>query len=80
MNDFFVLCIFTTRHASNEGIVKKKVQEVGHKVSKEIKSYALTKYVDYMKNYDKILEVRFPRAMKYYVIHMYLDKILKKGC
>ena len=80
MNDFFVLCIFTTRHASHEGIVKKKVQEVGHKVSKEIKSYALTKYVDYVKNYDKILEVRFPRAMKYYVIHMYLDKILKKGC
>ncbi|XP_046456409.1 LETM1 domain-containing protein 1-like isoform X1 [Daphnia pulex] len=54
------------RNASNEGVVKKKVQEVGHKVSKEIKSYALTKYVDYVRNYDKILEVRFPRAMKVY--------------
>ena len=73
MNDFFILCIFTTRHASNnEGIVKKKVQEVGHKVSKEIKSYALTKYVDYVKHYDQILEVRFPRAMKYYVIATYV--------
>jgi hypothetical protein len=66
----FSLC--KLRNASNEGVVKKKVQEVGHKVSKEIKSYALTKYVNYVRNYDKILEVRFPRAMKYISLIMYI--------
>ncbi|KAK4010859.1 hypothetical protein OUZ56_019987 [Daphnia magna] len=54
------------RNGSNNSTVKKRVQDVGHKVSKEIKSYALTKYVDYVRNYDKILEVRFPKAMKVY--------------
>lgn len=35
-------------------------------MAKEIKSYALTKYANYVKNYEKVLEVRFPRAMKVY--------------
>lgn len=35
-------------------------------MSKEIKTYALNKYVNYVRNYDKILEVRFPKAMKVY--------------
>lgn len=54
------------RHGSHESGVKTKIKEAGHKVSKGIKGYALTKYVNYVKNYDKVLEVRFPRAMRVY--------------
>lgn len=63
----YICDIFPSRNGSNNSTVKKRVQDVGHKVSKEIKSYALTKYVDYVRNYDKILEVRFPKAMKYVI-------------
>jgi len=45
---------------------KSKIQEVRKNVSKEIKSYALNRYVDYIKNYDKVLESKFPRAMHVY--------------
>lgn len=45
---------------------KAKIKEVRHNVSKEIKSYALNRYVDYIKNYDKVLESKFPRAMHVY--------------
>ena len=57
---------FFYRHVSHENGVKMKMKEAGHKVSKEIKSYVLTKYVNYVKNYEKLLEVRFPRAMRVY--------------
>lgn len=61
-----MIITFLFRHGSNESGVRTKIKEVGHKVSKEVKSYALTKYVNYVRNYDKVLEVRFPKAMRVY--------------
>ena len=46
--------------------MKSKVKEAGRKVSKEIKNYALTRYINYVKNYEKVLETRFPKAMRVY--------------
>jgi hypothetical protein len=62
-----LLC-FCRYHSSNQSGAKKTIQNVKHTVSKEIKSYALAKYADYVRNYEKVLEVRFPRAMKVYRI------------
>lgn len=51
---------------STESGVKRKFKHVAHGVSKEVKSYALTRYLNYVRNYEKALEVRFPRAMRVY--------------
>ena len=42
------------------------MQGIRRNIAKIFKSYALKKYVNYVKNYDKILENRFPRAMHVY--------------
>lgn len=43
------------------------------KEAKKIRFYILTRFVDYLKNYDKILEKNFPSAMKVY-------RVFKDGC
>lgn len=43
------------------------------KEAKQIRFYILTRFVDYLKNYDKILEKKFPAAMKVY-------RVFKDGC
>ena len=42
---------FIYRHESNHSGAKKKIQDVRYTMAKEIKSYALTKYANYVKNY-----------------------------
>lgn len=38
--------------------------------AKKIRFYVLSRYVEYLKNYDKILEKRFPGAMRVYRVFM----------
>ena len=37
-----------------------------YQVRKIFRSYTLTRYVDYVKNYDRVFEKKFPRAMHVY--------------
>lgn len=53
------------RHISN-GRSDSKLKNYGSKISKGIKSYVLEKYVRYVEGYEKILEHRFPKAMRVY--------------
>lgn len=48
--------------------MKTRLRHVSHGISKYIKSYALTRYVNYVSSYEKALEARFPRAMRVYRI------------
>jgi len=64
-NRVLYICNNSRKYASQSSN-KSKIQEVKKNVSKEIKTYALNRYVNYIKNYDKVLESKFPRAMHVY--------------
>lgn len=36
----------------------------------DIRGYVFTRYIDYVKNYDQVLEKRYPTAMKVYRVFM----------
>lgn len=52
--------------------LKAKLAESHRKVGnlKDIRGYALGRFIDYIKNYDKVLEKKFPGAMKVYRVFM----------
>lgn len=52
---------------------KHKIEESQKKaehVRDNIRGYALDRFINYVKNYDKILEKKFPGAMKVYRVFM----------
>ncbi len=60
----YFLSYYIHRKCSNGP--KTKIQQAGKAVSGGIKQYVLTKYVNYVGGYQKVLETRFPKAMKVY--------------
>lgn len=67
MNFSFILCsyhfVFRIMQSNKSGLRKKiyKRQDV-----KQIRMNILTRYFEYVKNYDKVIEARFPTAMHLY--------------
>lgn len=52
---------------------KTKIEESQRKagnVRENIRGYALDRFINYIKNYDKVLEKKFPGAMKVYRVFM----------
>lgn len=47
-------------------VVKSKVKLSPEEVRKNVRGYMFTRFFDYVKNYDKVLEKNFPSAMKVY--------------
>ncbi|KAM7356945.1 LETM1 domain-containing protein 1 [Cochliomyia hominivorax] len=43
-----------------------KVKKSTHQVRKNVRGYMFTRFFDYVKNYDKVLEKNFPSAVKVY--------------
>lgn len=53
--------------------IKAKIEESQRKaehVREEIRGYALDRFINYIKNYDKVLEKKFPGAMRVYRVFM----------
>lgn len=53
--------------------LKTKISESQRKaetVREDIRGYALERFINYVKNYDKVLEKKFPGAMKVYRVFM----------
>lgn len=53
--------------------LKTKIEESQKKaehVRDDIRGYALDRFINYVKNYDKVLEKKFPGAMKVYRVFM----------
>lgn len=53
--------------------LKAKIEESQRKVEHvrdDIRGYALKRFVNYIKNYDKVLEKNFPGAMRVYRVYM----------
>lgn len=53
--------------------LKAKIEESHRKaenVRDDIRGYALDRFINYMKNYDKVLEMKFPGAMRVYRVFM----------
>lgn len=75
----------TTEHDTNTGQtsggalekrltdLKTKLEESQRKVEhvrEDIRGYALKRFINYIKNYDQVLEKKFPGAMKVYRVFM----------
>ncbi|KAJ8932598.1 hypothetical protein NQ318_023380 [Aromia moschata] len=56
---FLTKSIYQVREAHRKSIYKTEE-------AKKIRFYVLTKYMEYLKNYDKVLERSFPGAMRVY--------------
>lgn len=53
--------------------LKTKIEESHRKaeyVREDIRGYALDRFINYIKNYDKVLEKKFPGAMRVYRVFM----------
>lgn len=37
---------------------------------REVRGYVFTRYIDYVSNYDKVLEAKFPNAMHVYKVFL----------
>lgn len=50
--------------------VKKSALARREQVQENIRGYVFTRYIDYLQNYEKVLEKRFPAAMRVYRVFM----------
>lgn len=54
---------------SNDEFNKAKQTKAGN-VKRNVQGYVFTRYIDYVQNYDKVLESKFPSAMHVYRVFL----------
>ncbi|XP_044734349.1 LETM1 domain-containing protein 1 [Chrysoperla carnea] len=66
INSKSILNLYNSRNRRN--IHNKKLEDIDR--SAKIRSFVLGRYINYVKDYDKVLETRFPAAMRVYRVFM----------
>lgn len=64
------LSLRETAVEASKKLTPAKIGEAREKMRTEVQGYVFTRYSDYLQNYEKLLEKRFPAAMKVYRVFM----------